>query len=95
MEYMTIFDLDAVEFYTSISLIQERIEEILNSPVSATRKEEKLLNQLYKEVNSDSSSVSISRSKSLSKSKTKSKSFRKNRNKINRKKKTKKNRSKK
>ena len=91
---MSIFDYDGVEWYQSIGEIQQRIEEILNNPVSATRKEEKLLNQLYKEVNRDSSSVSISRSKSLSKSKTKSKSYRKNRNKINRTKKTKKNRSK-
>jgi hypothetical protein len=91
---MTIFDLDAVEFYASISLIQGRIGEILDKPISATKKERKLLNQFYNEVNRDSS-VSISRSSSLSKSKTKSKSFRKNRNKINRKKKTKKNRSKK
>ena len=85
---MTIFDLDAVEFYASISLIQERIGEILDKPISATKKEEKLLNQLYKEVNRDSS-VSSSLSKS------KKKRGRKNRNKINRKKKTKKNRSKK
>jgi hypothetical protein len=91
---MSIFDYDGVEWYQSIGEIQQRIEEILNNPVSATRKEEKLLNQLYKEVNRDSSSVSISRSKSLSKSKTKSKSYRKNRNKINRTKKTRKNRSK-
>ena len=92
---MSIFDYDGVQWYQAIGTIQQRIEEILNSPVSATRKEEKLLNQLYKEVNSDSSSVSISRSKSLSKSKTKSKPYRKNRNKINRTKKTRKNRSKK
>jgi hypothetical protein len=91
---MSIFDYDGVQWYQSIGEIQQRIEEILNNPVSATRKEEKLLNQLYKEVNRDSSSVSISRSKSLSKSKTKSKSYRKNRNKINRTKKTRKNRSK-
>ena len=91
---MSIFDYDWVQWYQSIGEIQQRIEEILNNPVSATRKEEKLLNQLYKEVNRDSSSVSISRSKSLSKSKTKSKSYRKNRNKINRTKKTRKNRSK-
>jgi len=91
---MSIFDYDGVQWYQSIGEIQQRIEEILNNPVSATRKEEKLLNQLYKEVNRDSSSVSISRSKSLSKSKTKSKSYRKNRNKINRRKKTRKNRSK-
>ena len=91
---MSIFDYDGVQLYQSIGEIQQRIEEILNNPVSATRKEEKLLNQLYKEVNRDSSSVSISRSKSLSKSKTKSKSYRKNRNKINRRKKTRKNRSK-
>ena len=74
---MSIFDYDGVQWYQAIIIIQQRIEEILNSPVSATRKEEKLLNQLYKEVNSDSSSVSISRSKSLSKSNTKSKSYRK------------------
>ena len=85
---MTIFDLDDVEFYTSISLIQERIGEILNKPISATKKEEKLLNQFYNELNKKSR-------RSNSTSKTKSKSFRKNRNKINRKKKTKKNRSKK
>lgn len=91
---MSIFDYDDVQWYQSIGEIQQRIEEILNNPVSATRREEKLLNQLYKEVNRDSSSVSISRSKSLSKSKTKSKSYRKNRNKINRRKKTRKNRSK-
>ena len=91
---MSIVDYDGVQWYQSIGEIQQRIEEILNNPVSATRKEEKLLNQLYKEVNRDSSSVSISRSKSLSKSKTKSKSYRKNRNKINRTKKTRKNRSK-
>ena len=91
---MSIFDYDGVQWYQTIGTIQQRIEEILNSPVSATRKEEKLLNQLYKEIKSDSSSVSISRSKSLSKSKSKSKSYRKNRNKINRTKKTRKNRSK-
>ena len=51
---MTIFDLDAVEFYTSISLIQERIGEILNKPISATKKEEKLLNQFYNELNKKS-----------------------------------------
>ena len=85
---MTIFDLDDVEFYASISLIQERIGEILNKPISATKKEEKLLNQFYNELNQKAR-------RSNSTSKTKSKSFRKNRNKINRKKKTKKNRSKK
>ena len=51
---MTIFDLDTVEFYTSISLIQERIGEILNKPISATKKEEKLLNQFYNELNKKS-----------------------------------------
>ena len=91
---MSIFDYDGVQWYQSIGEIQQRIEEILNNPVSATRKEEKLLNQLYKEVNRDSSSVSISRSKSLSKSKTKNKSYRKKRNKINKRKKTRKNSSK-
>ena len=78
---MTIFDLDAVEFYTSISLIQERIGEILNKPISATKKEEKLLNQFYNELNKKSR-----RSNSTSKKKKGDK---------NKKKKTKKNRSKK
>ena len=49
-----IFDYDGVQWYQSIASIQSRLEEILERPVNATIKEEKLINQLYKEIHRDS-----------------------------------------
>ena len=88
-----IFDYDGVQWYQSIASIQERLDQILESPISATSKEQKLINQLHKVINSDNNSISISRSTSRSsrKSKSKSKSMKKNRNKMYRRKKTVKN----
>lgn len=88
-----IFDYDGVQWYQSIASIQERLDQILESPITATSKEQKLINQLHKVINSDNNSISISRSTSRSsiKSKSKSKSTKKNRNKMYRRKKTVKN----
>ena len=88
-----IFDYDGVQWYQSIANIQERLDEILENPVSATSKEQKLINQLHKAINSGNNSISISRSSSRSsrKSKSKSKTMKKNRNKMYRRKKTAKN----
>jgi len=73
-----IFDYDGVQWYQSIASIQSRLEEILERPVNATIKEEKLINQLYKEIHHDSESISnnisITRSRTTSRSKSKSRS---------------------
>jgi hypothetical protein len=83
---MSIFDYDGPAYISAFADIIERIEHIKDNENDASRKEKKLLNSFYNQLNS-SRSVSRSVSKSLSKS-TSKKSTRKNRNKISRKKKT-------